>query len=137
MSLSGNKIGITLKVPFCLGWSIMTFNLNLFRNISIETFYSHMTPESRDTLILVTWSKSYYFKNINISKIICSKIYKMSIFETYHWLPVWLGFNGVDSTCGSKSMNITFFAKFIEIMISFYKKCWRYRKTHLTEQILI
>ena len=70
-----------------------------------------MTPESRATLIFGHVVEVLYFKNINISK-----IHKMSIFETYHLLPFWLGFNGFDSTCGSKSMNITFFRKI----------CWNY-----------
>ena len=42
-----------------------------------------MTPESRDIIILVAWSKIYIGKcDLNI--IISSKVYKLSIFEIYN-----------------------------------------------------
>ena len=52
----------------------------------MKKFCSHMTAESRDVIILVAWSK-FFFQKCDVSKIMSSKIYKLSIFEIYNQIP--------------------------------------------------
>lgn len=66
-------------------------------------------------------NKYFFLYDPRFTKLWALKVTKVSFFEIYDQLPFWEKINCFDSTCRSKSMNISFLTKIIDIMTSFSK----------------
>ena len=123
-----NQTDIALKILFWFGLKLYDFSRNLFRNILVRNIFSHMTPGSRNVIILVMWLKFYFSEMLASTKLWFLKapsfLFSKSAINylSNKWSTV--SIRRVDQNLWT----FPFLTKIIEIMTSLYKMLTSLRK---------